>query len=256
MRGKPQKMRKYLKASRAVNYGWRTPDYVMGCAMFDPNLQYGANSCGRWSAVIFRNLAAVYMNAYTGEKWNVQSKDVMIAQRCPGAYYKGRAMIVFESCFDKEERGGWVFVDNGEAYAAVKVVAGGYFWADPIQRKLYPYDDYSPIVYQVGRQADYGSFAKFRQAVLAAPCELKDGKLTYHGPNADKLEFFPAEPKTEMLLPRINGKPLDLDLEYTYKSPFMQSKSGSDIVTVTYGDHKWEYEFGNNTLAEVRKTED
>jgi hypothetical protein len=175
----------------------------------------------------------------------------MIAQRQMGNYkYKGRDVVLFESCFNKEERDGWIFVDNGDAYAAVKVVRGGYFWADPIRRKLFPHDDYSPIIYQLGRRANYGSFDAFKQAVLKAPYEYKDGKLTYHGPHADKLEFFPAESNTGMILPRINGKPLDLDLEYTYKSPYMQSKFGSDIVTVTYGDRTWEYDFEKNTVTE------
>ena len=252
-RGKPRQLKKTLKHSRNINYAYCAPEYVMGCAMYDPNLNYGDGTCGRWSGILFRNLAAIYMNAYTGEKWNVQSKDVMIAQRRMGTRYKykGRSQIVFESCFTKVERHGWVFVDNGEAYAAVNVVQGGTFWADPIQRRLYPHDDYSPIIFQVGRQADYGSFATFQEAVLKAPLELKDGKLTYHGLNSSKLEFSLATREGEQILPTIDGRTIDLDLEYSYKSPYMESRAGSDIVTVSFGSRKWEYDFEKNTVAEV-----
>ena len=53
------------------------------------------------------------------------------------------------------------------------------------------------------------------------------------------------------MLPRIDGKTLDLDLEYNYKSPYMVNKVGSDIVTVRYGYRKWDYDFAKNTIAEV-----
>jgi hypothetical protein len=250
-KGNPRKQKKALKYSRCINYGYCTPEYVMGCAMYDPNLEYGSGSSGRWSGITFRDLGAIYMHAYSGEKWNVQSKDVMIAQRRTGTYYKykGRSEIIFESGLDKIERDGWIFVDNGEAYAAVNVVRGGTFWADPIKRKLYPHDDYSPIIFQTGLKADYGSFETFQQAVLKAPLELEDGKLTYQGPNASKLAFTLATSEGEQIRPAIDGKPIDLDLEYSYKSPYMESKVGSETVTVRYGDRTWLYDFTEVPLS-------
>ncbi len=53
-------------------------------------------------------------------------------------------------------------------------------------------------------------------------------------------------------MPTIDGQILDLDLEYNYKSPYMTNKVGSDIVTVRYGDRKWEYDFGKNEVRPVR----
>jgi len=168
--------------SHNVNYAYCTPEYVMGCSMYDPNRKYGAGSEARWSGVIFRDLAAISMDAYTGEKWNVQSKDVMIAQRRAGAHYRGRPKVVFESGFEMVERQGWVFVENGEAFAAVKIATGGYFWAELIKRTLYLKDDYSPIIIQTGRTDAYGSFAKFQEAILEAPLKLEylpDGSLHF-----------------------------------------------------------------------------
>jgi len=37
---------------------------------------------------------------------------------------------------------------------------------------------------------------------------------------------------------------------YAYRSPFLESKVGSDVVTVRYGKRRWEYDFGKNTIAE------
>ncbi len=53
------------------------------------------------------------------------------------------------------------------------------------------------------------------------------------------------------VLPKIDGKTLDLDLKYNYKSPYMECKTGSDVVTVRYGSRRWEYDFAKNTVTEV-----
>ena len=52
-------------------------------------------------------------------------------------------------------------------------------------------------------------------------------------------------------LPQINGKPIDLCEKYTYRSPYMENKAGSDIVTVRYGKRRWDYDFAKNSVTEV-----
>jgi len=264
--------------SRSINYAYRTPEYITGCSMFDvrhwPEItrirrdrngkahpykvrQFGYGPLGRWSGVIFRDGAAVYMDPYTGEKWNVQHKDVMIAQRFPGSVYKGDARVDFAAVKDMTETDGWVFADNHDAYAAVRIVRGGYYWKEPARHRLYLQDQYAPILIQTGRKAVYGSFQKFRQAILAAPLALTEDRLDYTGPNSVRIEFFlckdlenDAYPKT---LPKIDGRELDVNLTHNYKSPFMQNAVGSDIVTVRYGSRRWDYDFGKNTVTEVKE---
>ena len=264
--------------SRSINYAYRTPEYITGCSMFDvrhwPEVQkirknrkgeketykvrqFGYAPLGRWSGVIFRDGAAVYMDPYTGEKWNVQHKDVMIAQRFPGSVYKGDARVDFAAVKEITEKDGWVFVDSRDAYAAVRIVGGGFYWNEPARHRLYLQDQYSPILIQTGRKAVYGSFAAFKKAVLAAPLTLTADKLDYTGPNSPRIEFFIAKdsdkdpyPKT---LPKIDGKELDLNLRHNYKSPFMQNKVGSHIVTVRYGSRRWEYDFEKNMVTEAKE---
>lgn len=75
-----------------------TPEYVAGCGMYDPNRGAKNGSMGRWSGVVFRNLAAISLDAYTGEKWNVQHKDVRITQLCSdGPYVPGDTRVVFDA---------------------------------------------------------------------------------------------------------------------------------------------------------------
>jgi len=205
--------------------------------------------------VIFRDGAAVYLDPYTGEKWNVQDKDVMIAQRYRGSVYKGDARVDFAAVKGMTEEDGWVFADNRDAYAAVRIVRGGYYWNEPARHRLYLRDQYSPIIIQTGRKAVYGSFAAFRKAILAAPLTLTEDKLDYTGPNSARIEFFLCRnserdpyPRT---LPKIDGKELDLNLTHNYKSPFMQNRVGREIVTVRYGSRRWDYDFRNNTVREI-----
>ena len=253
--------RGFRKDCNAINYAWCTPEYVTGCGMYDPNAQRNAGAMGRWSGVIFRNLAAICLDAYTGEKWNVQHKDVRMTQQCSdGPYVPGDTRVVFEALYGKvSEKDGWVFVNNEEAYAAVRIVDGGYFWLDTIKRLLYANNIYSPIIIQTGRAQDYGSFEKFQEAILKAPLQFSDNKLEYRGPNSAELEFSCMTPEIlraaerPYILPKINGKTIDLNPEYAYSSPYMRRREGSDIVTLTYGDRRWDYDFAENTVTEVMR---
>jgi len=261
----PQYKRVFKLPSRSINYAYCTPDYVTGCAMFDvrlwrgegkeKSLKYG--TMGRWSGVIFRNRGAVYLEAYTTDKWYVQSKDVLIAQIFKDARYPGHPRVDFASIMEMVEKDGWVFVNNHDAHAAVRVVRGGYYWNEPARHRLYLNDWFSPIIVQTGRKAVYGSFAAFQDGILNAPLTLTDDKLDYTGPNSSRIEFFLAkdsddDPYPESL-PKIDGTELDLNLEYNYRSPYMENKVSSDIVTVRYGKRRWEYDFAKNTVTEIKE---
>jgi hypothetical protein len=177
------------RETHPINYVYRTAEYVSGCVMYHPNRHYGANNEGRWTGVIFNDLTSIGIPAYSSEKWNVQSKDVRILQSRKGAYYGGWAKVEFGSGFDMVEKDGWIFVDNGEAFGAVKILGSGYFWADPIKHSACLVDRFSPVVMQTAAKKDYETFEKFQQAILKAPLTYEHNKVTYQGPNSAKLEF-------------------------------------------------------------------
>ncbi len=259
-----------------VNYAYVTPEYITGCAIFDVTngKETGDGTGGRWSGVNFRNRSGIELPAYTGEKWHVQSKDVLIAQRFKHAYYGGETQVRFTGGFDKAEAGEWVFASTGEAYAAVRIVTGGAYWTQPVRRILKLKDQHSPIIIQTGRKAVYGSFEAFQKAILKAPYtfgtetlvaraivrknrdivgriekKVTARKLIYTGPNSATIEWYLHD--DPYILPKIDGKRLDLNLKYSYRSPYMTSKVGSDVVTVRYGKRRWDYDFARNTVTEV-----
>ncbi|MEM9478743.1 MAG: hypothetical protein AAGA58_03680 [Verrucomicrobiota bacterium] len=247
------------KECNAIHYAWCTPEYVTGCGMYDPNRGAKNGSMGRWSGVIFRNLGAISLDAYTGEKWNVQHRDVRITQLCSdGPYVDNRdTRLVFDALLGRvSEKDGWVFVDNEDAYAAVKAVSGGHFWTDSIYRQMYLNDPYSPIIIQTGREADYGNFEEFRKQILSAPLTFEDDRVDYEGPNSSKLEFFAMTPAMrkeqgeDYNLPKINGETINLNPELAYSSPFMKNRAGSEVVEVSYGDQVWKYDFEKTSISE------
>ena len=248
----------FLKSCGALNYAWVTPEYVSGCGMYDPNRPRSNGAMGRWSGVIFRNLAAISLDAYTGEKWNVQDRDVRVTQQCSdGPYTPGNTCLTFEALAGRvSEKDGWIFVDNGESYAAVKIVDGGYFWMDTLKRSLFTNNRYSPIVIQTGREAVYGTFDEFQSAILKAPLSYQDNQIVYKGPYSDEVSFHAMTPDRlkageKYILPKVDGKAIDLDPEHAYHSPYLKNKAGSEIVELFYGDRTWLYDFREATVTEV-----
>jgi hypothetical protein len=52
----------------------------------------------------------------------------------------------------------------------------------------------------------------------------------------------------------IDGKELDLNLQYNYKSPSMINKADDAIVTVRYGKRTWKYDFVKNAVSESKES--
>jgi len=246
-------------ASRRYNYVFMTPEYGIGCAMFNPDhfnsppLNRGA--FGSWSGVIFagdlsdQTRRLISLEAYTGEKWNCQFEDVMVTQRWKGGYYGGWPSVALQRFDDGQivEQDGWVFVSDGRAFGAVKVVDGGYEWKTR-RTRLNVKKEYSPIIIQTGRKVVYGSYGNFRKQILEAPCRLEGNKLTYHGPYSPRIEFFTNnEPYT---MPRIDGQTLEMQRTYAYRSPYLNSTDGRNVVTAQYGEWEWVYDFNKNTITE------
>ena len=235
--------------SSMINSLYRTPEYIIGAGMVD----YKKGGWGQWSGVNFKNLDSIYMRAWedAGDRWYAHDKDVLIGQRYLGSYYNGddgEGNVRFTPNLEKVERDGWIFTvtPDGEAYAAVNFVTGGYTWNETQRLKLLPNDMYSPVIIQTGLKDVYGSFEDFQDAILAATLTVTADKVDYTGPNASRIEFFRS---SSFIAPKVDGEPIDFDFNYNYRSPFIQNEGESDRVTVRYGDKLWIYDFENNTIT-------
>ncbi|MDA9858593.1 hypothetical protein N9D23_10790 [Rubripirellula sp.] len=256
--GKPQRI---ASASRLVNYAWRTPHYLLGSTLQNPRLEYaGISRQKRWCGLLFDDpttatveLIGVLIEQTRGGRpqhsfWSVQHENVLLLQRIArrkerGSYSTGEIRIQFDvpglEILDKH---GWIFVSNGKSFAGVKFIDGGHRWdetrsiASPAQ--FNGPGDTNRILLHAGDISIHGSFAHFQTRLLGNPLKVTPKMVDYRfGEERERIEMFrynPAE-AAAFKLPRINGSPIDLTPTAVFQSPYLNSDSQSDRVTVTVG---------------------
>ncbi|MBN1512642.1 MAG: hypothetical protein JXB13_11565 [Phycisphaerae bacterium] len=195
--------------------------------------------------------------------WCFQHENVLFIQRISpqnpehpprmGSYSTGRLSIRFHGKkLERAEEHGWIFVSNGKAFAAVKFLDGGYQWDEA--RELASPAEYdrststTRVLLHAGDVAADGSFEAFRAAVLAHPLTVEPDRVAYRpAPTAPLLECFRyvADAFTHFRLPQVDGRPVHLRPEWTYRSPYLNGRFGDDRITVTVGPVKTVYDLGS-----------
>ncbi len=234
-------------------YGFVTPSYILGSFALDPDLPYTVMSAqNRWQGIVFNGDRAARIapqitrldksGALDQEQRvangfaSVQDRNVLIAQRSGHrANYRSRTDIYFSSTLDLlEEDGDWIFVKEGDAYCAVRVVHEGidsYRWLDPVHKNrsasrenrfVVLTNPDSPIIIVAGEPRDYDNdFARFKSAIKAQSVG-RDGTaiqfagLTFYGAKkagAGGYDFASSDPKA-------------------YDSPFISSSWLSGIIYI------------------------
>ena len=121
--------------SRLVHYSWVTPDYVMGTRMDHPDALY-CHLSGSKEAIIFATTPQAMIEWLAGaQHLAVQDRSVALIQPKKTIRYQHPMWfpgypsatepleVLFGADLDRiEEKDGWVFVQEGNAYAAVRVV--------------------------------------------------------------------------------------------------------------------------------------
>jgi len=121
--------------SRLVHYSWVTPDYVMGTRMDHPDALYCHLSESK-EGIIFATTPQAQIEWVTGPHLAVQDRNVALIQPKKTIRYQHPAwfpgyttvpeplQVLFGADLDRvEEKDGWVFAQEGNAYAAIRVVA-------------------------------------------------------------------------------------------------------------------------------------
>jgi hypothetical protein len=296
--------------SRLLRYSWVTPDYILGTQMDHPlALHSHLSAIARAQGMTFATApdAMVFPRDITiaaDGKWqvgrealyrSVQQGPVMITQQArwfaavnpewfPSQNHDSRPFGVYFSPSLKhvEEEAGWVFVEEGDAYLAVRVAKGEYVFSvdeqttnfawlelqgsadetEPFAAHAYTWnkertllkcdDRHSPIIFEAGRRADYPKLADFKRHILGN--EIKLTKMV--GPGWYILSYTSGG-KTFTFnagnheIPRINGQPLDYSPASTFLSPFISSDYRSGVVTITDRHRKLTLDFNRTTIHET-----
>ncbi|MHB8901910.1 MAG: hypothetical protein ACYC6Y_24405, partial [Thermoguttaceae bacterium] len=245
-----------LDPERSVlRYGFAAPSYVVGSAGLDPAWLDDASMGFRWQGVVFDGdpLARIGFEVAPAspKDWHgfnpffsIQDRNLLVTQKWapvppnPASALPAFLRVYFSPTLDEvQDDGGWIFVRDGGAFAAVRIVAGGYRWtpswkhADRVERDNKAFVTLSaqnaPVILIANEAADYGGdFAAFKAAVKAQPVRYADGVLqfaaiTFYGPSRPGL---------------VGGQPVNLAPSRGYDSPFIRSEWNSGLIYLRKGD--------------------
>ena len=234
--------------SALLNHVYRTPHYLMGGVLQEPNRRYAAvSSQQRWAGVVFKDHKAVYPDPeganglrWHDAYWGVAHQDVLIVQRTHRAYRTADMRVFFSEGLEKVEEDGWIFADQGDAFIAVRILEGGYVWEE---NRVILEEDFSPIIIQAGDVDSYDSFTDFRAQVSQAALTVEAEHLTYSSPLAGSPVITFHTNQDPYTLPEIDGTPIELHPEKLYNGPFLQSEFGSGIIYATVGEYQQTFDF-------------
>lgn len=177
--------------------------------------------------------------------------------------------ILFDGEYDRrEEKDGWIFIAKGNAYLAVRVIAGkesasgdqagtikgktgstalgekGYKWNNDQSIALLK-DKYSPIIFEAGRKTDYPTLEAFQYDVLDNPIRLYSTVMAPHlgfnilfytgcGSDAEEIVFNSANSE----IPSIGGEYIDYSYPKLFDSPYLKSEYESGLVRILKDDRE------------------
>jgi hypothetical protein len=238
------------EGSNLLRTSYVTDDYVIGALSLDPDGEYlPMSGQNRAMSAMFasdpnnrivihaRGLADGGRTGYF-EINGVAAEGVLVVARDDRALHSAatRVFIPYGDLWsNRAEIGGWLFTHDGSAFAAIRMPDEGYVAQSVTNGKMLGQRDrWCPIVIQMGRTVDYGSFESFIDSVLDNTFSYSGGKLTYVSEAGDAIEVW----SHGDALSRINGQPVNLNPDHTYSSPFLFGRYGDGIIELHHPNHK------------------
>jgi len=291
--------------SRFVRYSWVTPDYILGTQMDHPlALHSHLSPASRWQGMVFstspnKRVFPCALDVSNDDKWkvpknnvyyrSVQHEKVLITQQCRRWNEVNPEWFPLNDCSSLPygiyfspgldeivEKDGWVFVSEGNAYLAVRVILGEltptfedpglwmkYKASETVEAKMltdsYIWNSshtylrckykYSPIIFEAARKADYKSFADFQNDILNNDLELLKTAvpgwyvLNYKGCGEDAREIYFNAANNE--IPMIDKKYINYEPDILFSSPYMKSKYKSGLIILKKDDNMLSLDFNN-----------
>jgi methionine-rich copper-binding protein CopC len=228
---------------------WVTPDYTMGTLTFDMNRDYTQiTDQNRAMGVMFASglndrvmvfgKGATSDNKSYADLSGVTRADCMVVQRDQNVNQSGSGTLVFvpQNLWNaRVETGGWLFLQSGNAYCALRPAGGTYSAVTAANGvDLAMSNIWAPVIIQMGQAANYADFAAFRTSVIANALTFSTASvpntLNYTSEAGDTFTFY-ANSKTT---PRVNGTTVNLNPAKTYDSPYLSMTHGTNLATVSY----------------------
>lgn len=292
--------------SRLLKYSWVTPHYILGTQMDHPDAVHGhLSTTGRWHGMIVAGspetrivpTAGRYDSSHYKRRghdleamWQTaQHRNVLVGQQArrwhqinpewypaQPVFQKAVELHVGKGWDETVEDAGWLFLQKGGAYVAVREVlprkadeATGPLAlrpdvSPPGNPDLVEVDDtpptwneqkdaivlgdmFNPFIIHAGDKVMHGTFAAFRKAVLASRLDLAKTvvpgfySLRYAASEDGNLPIdFPAATPG---IPSIGSEPVNYRPDALFKSPYINSAFGSGQIEVNYGENSKSLQF-------------
>jgi len=304
--------------SRFVKYSYVTPDYILSTQMEHPAAMHCHLSIGgRWQGMIFAQSPECRIvtigttqgvDTFGRQKKldmemvyrSVQDKSVMITQQARrwfqinpdwylaynDTYEKSMGVYMGKGWDRKVEKSGWIFLEAGNAYAAVRVVLWDEAWekerkADregvakyfnsaedeatvKIREDAYTWardntvivleDKFSPVIIEGGQKEDYPTLEAFMEDILDNDLKLYQmvvpgyNTLVYTGCGEDAKEIVFNAGTLE--IPTVGGEYIDYSYPMAFDSPYIKSEYKSGVVNIEAGGKKLKLDFNKLTKTQ------
>jgi len=252
----------YPGKSNSRRYVYVTPKYILGGFQSDADKLYEAwgakfywDGQKLWEGVIFDTTpdARIFFEELYSPSESFLHKNVLIISDFffdwddPEGWephHEARAVFPDRVLDEIVEDSGWIFVREGDVYAAYKPI-GGYRWGELYFKNEYvgktaiSNSEESPAILEVDLASDYNNdFAKFRADIKDNPLSYSDGVLKYTSCKGDALIFY-----TGSGLPQVNGKATDWESYPLFESPYINSEWESGYIVISKDGRKCALDF-------------
>ncbi len=242
-------------------YSYCDPAFILGTPMVEarPLKDWAPiSSQNRWQGVIFSGKTPCRIVPLPKPKderralntfWSVQQRGCLITQKLK-TNNDAKDMIVWMSQDGLSKpvvEEGIIFVEAPGAYAAVRVVKGGYTIKEVTELKKREWakippgwditleDEYAPVILEVAAKAVLKGFSDFKQRVKSCKPRYRGTVLGYQSIYGDTLTLDTSYQKT----PTVNGKPVNFNKpRMVFDSPYLKSEYDSGVVTIQKGHRK------------------
>jgi len=221
-------------------YAYVTPDYVLGSFQTDTDKQF--MPARSWDRSIQNGLffatspeARITWGSQEDKRSNghidvFQHRSVVIVSKPPDLALDLDLVLPAEGVLDHmEEENDWLFIREGNTYAAVKSTANG-----------------DTLIIEVARSHEYqDDWAQFKSRMYETVLQVGDGFVQYTTSHGDVMYLPTAESEhtcrwscsctpTDEKLPKINGTTVDWDAYPLFGSEYVNSEWDSGLIQVGF----------------------
>ncbi|QQE11082.1 DUF1961 family protein [Planctomycetota bacterium] len=187
---------------------------------------------------------------YIGNDWdNVIEKDGWVFLQKGNTYSAVRPILwdkEFEDSKKKQSNASYKIFDQPDDDPTVKLKDDCYTWNDQKTILLLEYN-FSPVIIEAGRKADYATMDAFISSILDNPVSLYKtvvpgfNVLTYKGNTGDNKQIVFNTANTE--IPTVGQQYINYSYPMTFDSPYIKSKYKSGKVSIEFNGEKLDLDF-------------